>query len=474
MRLVEPIETTGVFWLPGQSDTQLPGVLKISESGEITVELAGMFDNPLVTPRSFGVAATPSREEALDPRRIVGVLQKGGAITLDRCLWQRTNFSFPSALSTSTVLAELAFLGVEYDADEEALFSGFSFSVEGLDTWLSISGIETEFDRASGAGLIRYHVPDDIPLHPSSDAELSFGFGLTFPTVSVLRTEASVRQTAIARVKINAPRPLEYFSSLAIKLCHFLTLALDQAVSIRSMTGYLEQETAEEENRRVPVNVYGQFAPWPEKTATMRWHDALFRYPHVASELDNIMRMWFENYELLEPAFNLYFASRTQPSQFLDTKILWLTQALETLHRRRSDETEMSEEEFASLRKSVMKSCPPSRRQWLSHRLLYANELSFRHRIQRLLEPLEQWFGDGAERGAFVNRICDTRNYLTHYDETTTKDRATGSDELFELYGKLEALFQLHLLRLVGLDNTSIDSIVHENRGLRRRLGLES
>ena len=267
---------------------------------------------------------------------------------------------------------------------------------------------------------------------------------------------------------------MKHLSSLAVKLCHFLTLALDQPVSIQSMTGYLEQETAEKENRRLPVKIYGQFAPWPEKTPTIRWHDALFRYPHVASELDNMMRTWFENYELLEPAFNLYFASRTQPSQFLDTKILWLSQALETLHRRRSDETEMSEEEFASLRESVMKSCPPSRRQWLSHRLLYANELSFRHRIQRLLEPLERWFGDRAERGAFVNTVCDTRNYLTHYDETTTRNRATGSDELFELYGKLEALFQLHLLRLAGLDNTSIDSIVQENRGLRRRLDVAS
>ena len=38
--------------------------------------------------------------------------------------------------------------------------------------------------------------------------------------------------------------------------------------------------------------------------------------------------------------------------------------------------------------------------------------------------------------------VCDTRNYLTHYDETTTGNRATGSDEMFELYGKLD-LFQL-------------------------------
>ena len=325
-------------------------------------------------------------------------------------------------------------------------------------------------DIANQKGLIRFHVPDDITLDLPYDSEMSFRFGLTFPSVSVLRTEAAVQQTVQALVKLRDPHPIEYFSSLAFKLCNFLTLALDQAVSVQSMTGYLTQETAEKENHRIPVKVYGQFAPWPEKKPTIRWHDVLFRYPNVASQLDNMMGKWFENYEIFEPAFNLYFASRTQPSQFLDTKLLWLTQALETLHRRSSNETEMPEEEFASLRESVMQSCLQSRRQWLNDRLHYANELSFRHRIERLLEPVRRWFGDHRKRRAFVSRVCDTRNYLTHYDEATTGNRATGSDEMFELYGKLEALFQLHLLSLIGLDAQAIDSIIQGNRGLRRRL----
>ena len=473
MRLAEPIETTGVFWLPGQPDTQLSGVLKISESSEITLDLTGRFENPLVTPRRFSVPATSSREEgAPDPRRIVGTLQRGGRITLDRCLWQDSSFSLPSGLSTSTVFAELAFIGAAFSEEEETLFSEFSFAVEGLDAWLSVSGIETEQDIANRKGLIRFHVPDDITLDLPYDAEMSFKFGLTFPSISVLRTEATVQQTVQAMVKLRDPHPIEYFSSLAFKLCNFLTLALDQAVSVQSMTGYLSQETAEEESRRIPVKVYGQFAPWPEKKPTIRWHDVLFRYPKVASQLDNMMGKWFENYELFESAFNLYFASRAQPSQFVDTKILWLTQALEILHRRNSSETEMSEEEFASLRESVIQSCPKSRRQWLASRL--RNELSFRHRVERLLEPFERWFGDHGKRRAFVSRVCDTRNYLTHYDETTTGNRATGSDELFELYEKLEALVQLHLLRLIDLSDSSIDSIVQENHGLRRRLEVEA
>ena len=475
MRLAEPIETTGIFWLPGNPDTQLTGVLKISDSSEITVELAGMFGNPLVTPRRFGVPSTSNGDDTeLGSGRIVGILQKGGRITLDGCFWQQVSSSFQSGLSRSIVHSDIAYVGAEYEEEEEALFSEISFSIEGLDAWLSISGIEVDQDIANRRGLIRFHVPDDISLNLPCDAELKFSFGLSFPSVSVLMTEAVVQQTALALVKLKEPRPIGYFSSLALKLCNFLTLALDQPVSIQSVTGYLTQEPPDKESHRIPIKVYRQFAPWPERRPTIRWHDALFRYPDVAFRLDSIVSKWFGNYETFEPAFNLYFASRTQSSQFLDTKVLWLTQALETLHRRSSKETEMSEEEFRKLRELVTQSCPLDRRQWLNNRLHYANELSFRHRIERLLEPFERWFGNREKHRPFVNRVCDTRNYFTHYDEATTGNRASGSDELFELYGKLEVLFQLHLLDLIGLDDSSIDSIVQENRGIRGRLGIQA
>ncbi len=40
MRLSEPIEKQGFFWLPDDAENKLPGILRISDSGEITVELS--------------------------------------------------------------------------------------------------------------------------------------------------------------------------------------------------------------------------------------------------------------------------------------------------------------------------------------------------------------------------------------------------------------------------------------------------
>lgn len=467
------METTGFFWLPEDQETRLPGVLSISEGSAITVQLAGVFGNPLSILSNMGVTVTPAlQDEEPSLERINGIVEKGGRITLDRCLRQGASFGLPGGLSKSTVHAALAYIGAEYGKEEEVLFSEVSFGVEGLDTWLFISGIEPEPDIANNRGLIRYRIPEEILIALSNGVELKFAFSLTSPGVSLPITEVAVKQTAFVCVKSNQPQPIEFFSSLAFKLCNFISLALDQDVCMESMTGYLDHKVADGQERRVPIRVYGQFAPWTEKKPIIRWHDALFRYPDVTDRASEMVVKWFENYEVFDPALNLYFASRTQTAVFLDTKVLWLAQALETFHRKSSQETEMSEDEFRNLIDLVIESCPDDKRDWVHDSLRYANELRFRRRLRRLIEPFRQWFGvNSREREAFINTVCDTRNYLTHYEEATTKNRAAEPEELFVLHEKMEALFQLHLLMLIGLDEPSIDSLIQNNSRIRRKLG---
>ena len=475
MRLAEPIETTGMFWLPEQPETGLSGVLRISETSEITVEFAGVIANPPSVFSRVGARATPrSGDRDSDLERIVGTVGKGGRITLDGCFRQSSNMVLPSGLFRSTFYASLAFLGVEYAKKEQASFSEFSFSVDGLDAWLSISGIgelELEEGAENTSGSIRFHKPDDIPLTLSSGDQLEFIFSLSFPNVVIPVTEMAVKQTSLVRVRSERPQSVEYFSSIAVRLCNFLSLALDEDVGIQSMTGYLDQETDDGKGWQHPVRVYGQFPPFIDRSPSIQWHRALFLYSDVADRIGDVVTKWFDSYETFAPALDLYFLSRTQTQAYLHTKALWLAQALETLHRRSSDETEMPHEKFRERIDLVIKSCPANIQDWVREKLQYANGLSFKSRIERLVEPFSSWFGsNSSEREGFIRRIRDTRNYLTHYDPDTTKKRADRPDELFALYREMEALLQLHLLRLIGFDHSSIGSLVEQNARLRRKL----
>ncbi len=82
MRLDEPIETSGFFWLPEEPDVQVPGDLHISESGDARLEVQLQKPSP-------GWAKVLDTQMAADGRalpRILGLATGQGAITLDECL----------------------------------------------------------------------------------------------------------------------------------------------------------------------------------------------------------------------------------------------------------------------------------------------------------------------------------------------------------------------------------------------------
>ena len=133
MRLSEPIETSGYFWLPSAPDQRLGGILRVSETGKTTVDVFGAFGGPaelLVNP----VIRRP---------RILGVIENG-LVTLDGCLYAVKSARFGTGLSTSTIHATTLIRDVHYDENEAITLSRLRFSVDGLDEWLHVSGFRVD------------------------------------------------------------------------------------------------------------------------------------------------------------------------------------------------------------------------------------------------------------------------------------------------------------------------------------------
>lgn len=462
MRISEPIEKSGYFWLPGNSKYQLPGILRISETGKATLEVIGIFDDSL----------TVLNETNPNLNRIVGVIENGDLVTLDQCFHKKTSVNF-GGLSKSTIYATFVLNGANYDEGEAITFSRFRFSVEGLDHWLSVSGLRVEHNWDDGSTSIHFIPPKEIALQLTQGIGLVFTFGWTAP-VTAGTTEAKITQKAhIVLTSVNL-RPIEDFLALVFKLNNFLCFATDETVSLDSATGYSREITKDMGNGNtleVPIEIYYQSIPYSEVRPQVQRHNMLFCYEHVVNELEGILTNWLANYETSEPAFNLYFASKSGAHKYLDGRFLSLVQGIETLHRRNSLETSMPGQEFNNLVDALFKACPRDRHTWLDGRLKYANELPLRRRIEQMIEPFQNLYGSPRKCKSFIAKVIDTRNYLTHYDSKLAGQTA-DTKELWTLCMKLEALFQLHLLRLVGLDGDAIDNIVKQNDTLRSKLGI--
>lgn len=474
MKLSELIEETGFFWLPEDPKKKLPGVLRISESGETTLEIISL-SHPVGTMINEHQLGAPYLGELNRKfKRAVGRTKKG-YVTLEDCFYYTQNFQ-SSGFTTSTIHSRIVFRGVAYDAEDEITFSEIKFSLEGLDEWLSISGIDVDHNLGTDRwqqGSVHYEPPEEIKFSLTNEMKMIFGFEMSVPTGFSI-TEARISQRAYIRLKSKKLRPLDDFLSLIFKLHRFFCFAIDRTISIKSVTGYSSELTSDENNRKIPITIYYRSTLYSGKTPEIYRHDMLFGYRDIRDindKLEETFSNWLQNHDSFKEAFNEYFAAKYGAYEYLEGEFLSLVRGIEVLHRKSSQGTEMPEEQFKSLLSGILENIPRDKHKWIKRKLEYANELSLQKRMKEMLKPFQYFYGNEAKRKSFINKVVTTRNYLTHFDGNLAEDAAKGND-LWTLSIKLEALFQLHFLKLIGMDSTFIDNVVRESRNLRRKLEI--
>jgi hypothetical protein len=202
----------------------------------------------------------------------------------------------------------------------------------------------------------------------------------------------------------------------------------------------------------------------------------LFTYQDVADRFEPYLNTWFERSEVLNPVFNLYFATLFNPRMYLDQRFLNLAQAAESYHRRTSDRTILERETFSDLRRELCavvdaKGYADESAATLKSKFNYINEIPLKERLRELLnseEPLVRQLIPDPE--GFVRLASDTRNYLTHYDDNL-KDKAAEGFELYRLTEQLRFLLELLFLREIGFSAAERTSLVgrHQRYAHQRR-----
>ncbi len=461
MQLPESIETYGYFWLAEKPADRLTGVLRISERGEPSLEIFGAFDSPY---------SGPIKQLTGESLHILGVTDKAGPVTLINCIvTQQTNVVNVEPLANSSLHVDFVFWGAHFDS-EDVRFSCMTFAVEGLDEWFAFHHRPFSHDMDS-TGQMSFTYSQPEPTTFQLPDNLSIGFHMGAGTDSGLFQQTITTKMSIS-VESSRMRTLSEFMQVLRKVKNFICFAFDRTVSFTSITG-TRRESNEPHTRHDMVVIYGQFDPYDLPKDNISLGNFLISFDEIAHYIHEYLPRWLESYEEYEPTFHLYFAVRGNRKIHLEGSFLFLVHGIESLHRRSSSETQMPAEEFDSLLDSILRSTPDTRRNWVRERLRYANEPSLRNRIRQMVTPFSDLFGTQSSRAAFIDRVVRTRNYLTHYDEGIKEQAVTNTGELLRLHSKLEALVQLHLLRLLEIDYDHIRRMATQYPPLRRKLGIE-
>jgi len=448
---------TGYFWLPERYEKKIPGVLIIKNGGDIELEVVGLFDDSI-----------KSLNDDDDLNRIIGHVEKEGLVTLENCFYTRKNHAF-GGISKSKLRVNKVLSGVAYDENESVTFNSLSFSVDCLDEWVGISGISTDSDWKNNTATINYILPENISYDLNNGMKLEICFSSTLGSSQT--TEAKITQRVYFKLISEELRPLDDFTEIAYKLTNFLCFAIDTTVALKDLSATSKeiQRNGVGKKYPVPVKVYYPSIPFVENAPDKSRHRMLFTYGTIKSNAHDVFNNWLRAYEVMAPALSLYFSTKNGAQKYIDGKFLALAQGLETYHRRTSDEKLMDSSEFDSLISTIKESCPEEHVEWLSGRLMHGNEINLGKRLKRIIEPFKDKLGSNKERSKLLRKIVDTRNYLTHYSENL-KDNAADGKELWILCQKMEVIFLLHFMKVVGFSDEEIESVVENSYLIKQKI----
>lgn len=477
MRIKEDFKKSGYFWLPSAPDKKFPGTLSISDGGIIDLEIVELFES---------VGSDNLNSESVDwdilgwePtfrnhfKRIVGHIETD-EITLDDCRPNGGSISFKMGLSKSSLRVNRAFTGVKYDEDEIPRFKILIFSVDGINEWIGQADIDAE--KCARGQHISFQHPEPVSFNLPNGMELSITFNRKSSGSMNPREERITQRTYFKLVSQDA-RELDDFISIVEKIINFLCFAIGDIVCFDSMEATFrnppplppfQEDFGYDKIGLLPINIFYSSQLYSKYRSRIRVN-TLFKFEQIQNDAKRMICSWIDAYERIAPAFNLYFVAQMETQPSLEATFLTLVTGLEVYHRRTSDEKEMDEVEFEELVENLIGHCPGEREKWLRGKLRYGNEVNLRKRMKRLIEPFKHFFGNNEKRKKLINGILDTRNYLTHYDLSLESKAAKGLD-LQVLCQKVEVLFQLHFLQLIGFSEENINSIV--DRRLKRKLQL--
>lgn len=447
MRIEKEYKKIGYFWLPGNEEEKIPGVITISEGGRIELEVMGFFH----LSESVDIRTT-------EFTRIIGHVEDDGLITLDDCFYIRRKHSF-DGISKSKLVVKTVLSGAEWKKDEVVKFNNLSFSVDCLDEWVGTSGIEISDNWEDKTASVSYKQPENIGFSIGNGMELEICFHYTPPSVS----EAKISQRTYFTLKSEELRNISEFTALIFKITKLMCFAMDENVVEKNLTATTSQKRHNFNDggwHDTPISIYYVSGDYNEVVPSKERYFMLFSFEDIKENAQLIFSKWVNAYDEFSPALGLYFSTKIDAQKYLDGKFLALAQGLETYHRRTSTKKLMDQEKYDTLKSVIIGSCPSEHVKWLEGRLMHGNEISLRNRLADIIEPFKEHLGSTKkERRTLIAEIVDTRNYLTHYDEGS-KGKVAKDEELWKLCLKMELIFIFNFMNVIGFTDREIREFV--------------
>lgn len=438
--MIEEFEYMGLWWLPETPEKQICGTLRFTPIEGAVLELMDSFID------------AKTKDRIVSPEAIIGHSSYGKDITLYQCrLKSYSGFQ-------ESFRADVVFIGAHFQKSEDIKFKSIDVHYSHLDEWTNISGfIDIQYPR-DGEVVIKYKRPEPIRVSINDDCEISIIIQPEeYPSHHIVQKEVTIKQKTYIKIKTSGEKSFEEYEEIMYQIQNFLSLGVWREpvypLTIRGIT---------EANKEVEISY--ELIDIPKVAKTILPMDMLFTFGDIFDRFDVFLRNWFKQAKPseLKPTHDLYFGTLYIPLMYRESHFLSLAQAVESFHRRKYRGKYLSDEDYKKIPGVLVNAIPSAVKKdfknSMENKLKYSNEFSLRKRLKEIFDEYQHEIPGVfiKNKGAFIDKVVDTRNYLTHYDKDL-KERAARGNAMFHLTQELKMLLEICLLRELGFVSEEIE-----------------
>ncbi|WP_265463615.1 HEPN domain-containing protein [Bacillus velezensis] len=448
---IESFQVMGEWWEKDKPEKVFTGTLSYSPE-KITLELIGA-DTGLF-----------SFEDIKTPKEMYGVSVSGESFKINIFGRDGSTYSVPGI--PIVVYGVQSFIVGAYTDKHPEKYDSVIYSCDYLTSWISKGVFNEEIIPEKNFRKLEYELPESeifrVPFINAIIKEYHWG---KVKSSEISSYEKSIRHISGFQIKPDEKRGFEWFMKTIRYFKSFLSILVDYKTSNEQiiLTAFNEKM-----NRSIE---YKYFEKVKEVGRTLRKKiDPLFEYEDIKSKFGDILNRWFEKEEDLKTIVSLHL--NKFESYYIESKFLTSIQALEIFHRRFYEGNILDQQIYNQasdkIKVFISEQLEGEVRDFFLAKFKHGNEYNLGKRLKELINDLSQdsklyIIGNSERRTSFLQKLIETRNYLTHYDDSGKTTILKHPYVLFLAVIRMNIILVYVLLKELGINEELILRKINEH-----------
>lgn len=460
-KIFDTIEYSGLWWIIGEEDKRISGVLKRSVEDQIRLEISGDFDDESSLITGLAKGELPI---------VLGDCYNG-IVTLVNCVatWSGTRFAFEeNSKKKVTMIFEHIIVGKHYKSVSDIKFSSIDAEFSTLKYWMDLSPFK--IDILGEVTLIKEENNLALNVYINEyKMRLTTGYGVE--EVSDNYESEGVKYTYYLNIEPDEKQSLEWYLKVVGKFNQFLSVYTDSITVTLSLSGTPDHKRGDNKSFPICEIPYQGYSDGEKRGRFEAFTVSIY---NMRDNIEEILNKWFSlNHDEI---LYTYIGNIPHDNRTIQEKFLGYAKIIESLHRFQDNgvqTTFIDPLRYEEIIKKVLVTLENeidvdnNLRNKISDTLKYANEHGFQRRIKEVLksvpENLSKAICFGMKPAKYADSVRINRDYYTHFHEKSSSG-ILSDYEMIAMNFSLKVLSLWMISRKIGI-NTNVLEHAFMHRG---------